>query len=234
MTYASAPNRPSAAGLAVAGCIHVVLGWLVLQGLAARLAAPPAMPSLVVAFNVPQAKREPPPPPSKPVEPERKAAPRRSAPAPRAVQLPKIVLDQPRAIAVAPKVATGVSAGRGTQGTGIGSGTGEGSETGGSGSGAGAASPAIRVAGSLGDRDYPREFAAQGAGGTVAIAFRVRTDGRVDGCQVLASSGFAALDNLTCALVERRFHYNPARDTAGANVESTLRTTFTWGTRRSD
>jgi protein TonB len=91
----------------------------------------------------------------------------------------------------------------------------------------------MRIAGALSDRDYPREAAAVNAGGTVAVSFRVRADGGVDSCRVLGSSGYAQLDGLTCALVERRFRYRPARNMAGEPIATTLRTTFTWGTRRS-
>lgn len=235
MAYASAHNRPSLSGLLVAGGIQVLLIWLVLEGLAARLSVP-AMPRepLLVAFAVSGPRREAPPPPKR-IERERAAAPRSPAPAPRAVPLPKLVLDQPRPIPAAPQASAGIAAsGTGSQISAGDTGSGQGTGTGGEGAGSGSIRPAVRVAGALGDRDYPREFAAQGAGGTVAIAFRVRSDGRVDGCQILSSSGYGALDSLTCSLVERRFRYDPARDAAGQSVESTLRTTFTWGTRGRD
>ena len=235
MAYALAHNRPSVSGLLVAGGIQVLLIWLMLEGLAARFTAP-AHPreSLLVAFSVAEPKREVPPPPRR-AERERVAAPRSPAPAPRAAPLPKLVLDQARPIPAAPKAAAGIVAvGTGSQITAGGTGAGQGSGIGGNGAGAASIQPAVRVAGALGDRDYPRDFAAQGAGGTVAIAFRVRTDGRVDGCHILSTSGFGALDSLTCSLVERRFRYDPARDASGHNMESTLRTTFTWGTRGRD
>jgi protein TonB len=96
------------------------------------------------------------------------------------------------------------------------------------------AAPPVRIAGALTDRDYPRAAAAVHAAGTVAIAFRVRSDGGVDRCAVIASSGAPLLDDLTCELVERRFRYSPARDAAGREVDAVLRTSFTWGTRRRD
>lgn len=120
----------------------------------------------------------------------------------------------------------GVGTGRG----GAGEGTGQGAA--GSGRGSGVVTPPQRISGTLGDRDYPRSAAARGAAGTVAISFGVGADGRVSRCSVIGSSGDAELDRLTCALVERRFVYRPARNAAGQAVETTLRTTFTWGTYR--
>jgi protein TonB len=66
----------------------------------------------------------------------------------------------------------------------------------------------------------------------VGIGFRVRTDGRVDRCTVVRSSGYALLDDLTCRLVTARYRFRPATDASGAAVESSLQTSFTWGTRR--
>jgi protein TonB len=97
------------------------------------------------------------------------------------------------------------------------------------GTGGGLAAAPQRIAGALRDRDYPR---GGGASGTVAISFRVRTDGRVDSCRVIGSSGTEELDELTCDLVEARFRYRPARDTAGNPVDYVLRTSFTWGFRQ--
>ena len=68
--------------------------------------------------------------------------------------------------------------------------------------------------------------------GTVAISFRVRSDGSVDRCRVVRSSGAALLDDLTCRLFTQRFRFRPATNAAGQPVDSTLSTSFTWGTRR--
>jgi hypothetical protein len=39
------------------------------------------------------------------------------------------------------------------------------------------------------------------------------------------------LDGLTCRLFTQRFRFKPATNAAGAAVESTLQTSFTWGIR---
>ena len=94
--------------------------------------------------------------------------------------------------------------------------------------GSGEATPPIHIAGALSDADYKRSGLPRGAGGTVVIAFRVRSDGGVDRCSVVRSSGYATIDTATCRLVEQRFRFRPARDTSGHAIDYTLRTDFTW------
>jgi protein TonB len=89
----------------------------------------------------------------------------------------------------------------------------------------------VHIAGALNDADYARSGVPKGAGGTVVIGFRVRTDGRVDRCSVVRSSGVAAIDSATCRLFEQRFRFRPARDAAGRPVDFNLRTDFTWRPR---
>lgn len=50
------------------------------------------------------------------------------------------------------------------------------------------------------------------------VRFTVGTDGRAGGCTVMRSSGNAELDATTCRLIERRFRFDPARDTQGRLV----------------
>jgi len=215
------------AALAAAG-IELALALLLVAGLAARLAEPGERTPPLVTFTAAELRPPSPPPPP----PRRKSDPGEAAP--RARQAAALPREAPVArIALAPPspAASSAAAGDATRaGNPAGSGQGSGSGPGGEGSGSGAASPPVRMAGALRDSDYPR--AAGGTGGVVAIAFRVRGDGRVDHCRVIASSGVAVLDQLTCRLVERRFRYRPARDAAGRPVPTELRTSFTWGTRR--
>ena len=88
--------------------------------------------------------------------------------------------------------------------------------------------PPVRIAGALTDADYRRIRPPEGAGGTVGIAFRVRTDGRIEGCRVERSSGWQVLDAATCRLVTERFRFRPARDAAGRIIPWSLKTDFTW------
>ena len=63
------------------------------------------------------------------------------------------------------------------------------------------------------------------------LGFRVRSDGGVDNCTVVGTSGYDAIDAATCRLVEQRFRFRPALDTAGRPVDYNLRTDFTWWPR---
>jgi protein TonB len=63
------------------------------------------------------------------------------------------------------------------------------------------------------------------------VSYRVRTDGRVDRCTVLRTSGYEILDRETCRLIERRFRYEPARDAAGRPIDWEVRTDYTWRPR---
>lgn len=118
----------------------------------------------------------------------------------------------------------GSGAGQGGQGNGTGSGAG-------GGTGAGVATPPVHIAGALSDADYARSGVPRGAGGTVVISFRVRSDGGVDRCSVVRSSGYDVIDVATCRLFEQRFRFRPALDASGRPVDYTLRTDFTWRPR---
>lgn len=238
MSYATAHDRRLPGALAAAA-VQAVLAVLIVRGLAAHYLDAPVQPAqtTVVALSEPERQPEPPPPPRDDASGEGAPPAAKAEPRAQEAPLPKIVLAEPRPAPI--QAGSGVAAntglapvagpGSGRGGSGVGSGLG----AGGSGSGSGAASPPQRIAGNLSDRDYPRSAAARGAAGTVAISFRVGLDGKVGDCAVIGSSGDAELDGLTCALVERRFRYRPARSASGEPVESTLRTTFTWGTYRN-
>ncbi len=238
MSYATAHDR-RLPGVLAAAAVQAVLAVLIVRGLAAHYLDTPVQPAqtTVVALSEPEHQAEPPPPPRDDSSGEGAPPAAKAEPRPQEAPLPKIVIAEPRpapsqagsGAAAKAGLAPVAGPGSGRGGSGDGSGLG----AGGTGSGAGAASPPQRIAGNLSDRDYPRDAAARGAAGTVAISFRVGLDGKVGGCAVIGSSGDAELDGLTCALVERRFRYRPARSASGEPVESTLRTTFTWGTYRN-
>ena len=181
--------------------------------------------------------RPPPPPPRvEAVEPvmdavveSEGAAGQRSDPLP--VEAPPVAMPLAPAPA-APIAGAGRSAVAGSSERGDGSGAGTwGGGEGGGGTSSGTGFPAVRIAGALRDSDYPREAESLGLAGTVGISFRVRTDGRVDRCTIERSSGHRLIDDLTCELFTRRYRFRPATDAAGQPIESTLRTSFTWGTR---
>ena len=225
-----AGRRRLAAGAATLA-IHAGLAALLIWGLAER-GRPVKTDSALVTVAL-----DPPKPPPPPTEPAPKQAAVRAAPAPEGVKgeampreapRPALPFPMPPAATVAGD-GSDANGGAGSQGTGTGAG---GSGTGAGGGGGGLGGPAVRIAGALRDSDYPREAEAQGLSGTVGISFRVRTDGAIDRCSVTRSSGSELLDGLTCRLFTQRFRFRPATNGAGQPIDSTLSTSFTWGTRR--
>lgn len=224
-------SRRFGAGLATLA-IHGLLAAGLIWGLSVRGTPPRAEGPALATVDL---RPPPPPPPSEPARTQDAAPKAAGAEGATGEALPveappaKIPLaDRP----AAPQAQQGsdASAGAGAQGSGTGAG-GEGAGPGGGGEG-GIATRAQRIAGALRDSDYPRGAERLGLEGTVAISFRVRTDGLVDRCTIVRSSGHAILDDLTCRLYTERFRFRPAMTASGVAVESTLQTSFTWYTRR--
>jgi protein TonB len=80
-------------------------------------------------------------------------------------------------------------------------------------------------AGFISDDDYPAAALRIEAEGRVTMRFLIGTSGRVMRCDIVESSGNADLDNVSCALVTRRFVYFPA-------IGSNRRVTTEWRTQR--
>jgi protein TonB len=125
--------------------------------------------------------------------------------------------------------------GPGTGSGGVGQGTGSGA--GGDGLGGGGEGgygdgrglrPPRWLRGRLRDSDYPRGLGEAGVRGRVGVRYVVETDGRVTNCSVTRSSGSALLDDTTCALIEQRFRYDPARDRYGRPIRSNLIESYEW------
>ena len=107
----------------------------------------------------------------------------------------------------------GPGTGAGGIGTGTGSG-GAGSGTGGGGGGQGSRPRLITR--SLTQRDYPSSLRRNWpSGARVLVIFNVQLDGRATDCRPYQSSGVAAIDQVTCSLVESRLRFAPARDKNG-------------------
>ena len=60
------------------------------------------------------------------------------------------------------------------------------------------------------DDDFPSASRAAEEEGVARVAYVVGTDGRVSQCEIVQSSGFKRLDDATCAIIQRRFRFNPA------------------------
>jgi TonB family protein len=63
--------------------------------------------------------------------------------------------------------------------------------------------------------DYPSSAVRAGEEGTTGVRLMIGTDGRVGGCDVISSSGSAALDAATCNILRRRARFRPALDAEG-------------------
>lgn len=174
----------------------------------------------IAAFNIPV---PPPPPPSpSPAAPKQQGAPASPAPTavPRPAPKPKVVVvPKPAPVATAKGDASrsGASvAGTGSGNAGQGAGAGAGGR--GTGPGSGLARRAEKISGELKTRDFPRSGADQRDGRFIVVRYAVGTDGRARNCRVVQSSGSAEADAITCRLIEKRFRYRPAVDSAGNPV----------------
>ncbi|MBV8688290.1 MAG: TonB family protein [Alphaproteobacteria bacterium] len=76
--------------------------------------------------------------------------------------------------------------------------------------------------------DYPGPSILAREEGTTAFLLSVDATGRVTGCAVTGSSGFARLDQTTCRLMMERARFKPARDSAGNPVAATWESRFSW------
>ena len=200
-----------------------------------HFAPPPAPEPGLVAVDLTEPPSPPPPPPPDDVEQGAAAPPSRGIAELPSPPPPPAPLARPTPAEVAVDPGSGQSSGLGAApGSGAGQGgEGNGSGAGGAGSGRGAGlvMPPQRIEGALTNADYRRARAPEDAAGTVLVGFRVRSDGRVDRCSVIRSSGYAEFDEATCRLIEQRFRFRPARDESGRAVDWTIRTEYTWTPR---
>lgn len=148
---------------------------------------------------------------------------------PRPIIAPKTVII-PHPVTAPPVASAGAAQ---TSGASVGSGTGasssgEGGGAGGSGQGQGGGGPAIKTAGTITARDYPREGREARIGDYVIVAITVGADGRPTACRVHRPSRDPAADALTCRLSMERFRFNPAHDGQGRPVESVFGWKQSW------
>ncbi len=76
--------------------------------------------------------------------------------------------------------------------------------------------------------DYPRESILGREQGKTVARLRVRGDGSVGECVVVASSGHRRLDERTCEIHSSRARYEPARDANGNPAEAMAIVSVTW------
>jgi protein TonB len=76
--------------------------------------------------------------------------------------------------------------------------------------------------------DYPSPDLRQENEGTTGFRVVVGSDGRVNACEITASSGHPRLDDATCKQVTRRARFEPARDGKGERVVGTYSSQVRW------
>ncbi len=229
--YSLPRDRAIAAAAAVA--LQLLLVYALIAGFAVTIRRQLASEMATFGIIVP-----PPAPPPPPPAPRRShAAQGKAAPAALKAHATEIVAPvktpEPTPVIAAPKAGIGAAPSQGAApvpgpGSGAG-GTGEGTGSGSAGNGEGdGGTPAEWLRGEIRPHDYPRDLVESGRGGTVGLRFTVGVAGRVTDCQVTRSSGMAALDAATCALILKRFRYRPARDAAGNPVPDAVTGAHVW------
>ena len=91
-----------------------------------------------------------------------------------------------------------------------------------------AARPSNSPAGWITNADYPSAPLRRGEEGTAAYRLVIGSDGRVNECQITASTGSRTLDTTTCRFLERRARFEPATDQSGRTVVGTYNGQVTW------
>lgn len=76
--------------------------------------------------------------------------------------------------------------------------------------------------------DYPGIAIEQSKGGTVGLLVLINEQGRVADCTVIETSGVAALDSQSCAVIAERARFKPAIGVDGKPAKSTFRQRVTW------
>ena len=76
--------------------------------------------------------------------------------------------------------------------------------------------------------DYPGSDLRRGNEGATQFRVVVGSNGRVQACETVVSSGFAGLDKATCARVTSRARFEPAINSSGEQVVGTYTGTVRW------
>jgi protein TonB len=76
--------------------------------------------------------------------------------------------------------------------------------------------------------DYPSTDLYAEHEGVTHFSLSIDAQGRVSGCTVIASSGFAGLDNATCKLIMKRARFSPAMDENGQPTAGGFASAVRW------
>lgn len=222
MAYADEPGMSTKrlVSLVLVGLIHVLLGYAVISGLALKAVKIVAGP--LETFEVeepPEVEEEPPPPPEQldeipPYVPPPDVVVENLPPPPApvtTVRTPPPPAPPPRVVippAPPPPAPPPPAPAGPTQDP----------------------QPIARNYG-FGQSDYPSASLRAEEEGTVTIRMEVGTNGRVQNCSVVSSSGHDRLDQQSCRLAERRFRFEPALRN-GEEVAGVVTQAFRWQIQR--
>jgi protein TonB len=78
------------------------------------------------------------------------------------------------------------------------------------------------------DQDYPASAVRNEEQGTTRFRLQVNSEGRVDQCTVIVSSGSAALDAATCQIMKKRAKFAPARNSYGQATTDIVTAGIKW------
>jgi protein TonB len=207
---AMSPRKIIAIGLVV--ILHILIGYAFITGLAINVIKKAAKD-----LNVVDVKDEPPPPVEKPPPPppEQKVEPPPLVSPPPIVTPPQISAPVIQTVPVAPPPVITPTAPVAPPPP---------------------APPRIsQAAGAKGDPsqwitndDYPSAAMREERQGVTKISWQINEQGRVENCQVTASSGSPDLDQAACTLLTRRGRYSPAKDENGNPTRSTASRSVRW------
>ena len=94
--------------------------------------------------------------------------------------------------------------------------------------GARAPAPMGSIVGLFSTDDYPESAVDSNQQGDVRAEVEVSPDGRVSACKIIESSGFPALDQATCQVIEQRARFRPARNAKNEAVTGIWRQKVRW------
>lgn len=203
--------------IVIVALIHVVIGYLLISGLA--ISAVKQVVERVTTVDIeeppPPEEEPPPPPPEQPQAPPPPVAPPPPisiAPAPPPIQTqatipppaPPAVMIPPPAPPAAPPAPPAPSQARGATTR-------------------NERSWAARI-----QDNYPARALREEREGTVGVRVTVTAQGRAANCQVTSSSGSPDLDQAACQGMERYAQFNPALDAGGNPTEGSYSTRITY------
>jgi protein TonB len=91
-----------------------------------------------------------------------------------------------------------------------------------------AASARGNLQGLISGDDYPDSAIRNNEEGRVTVSLSIGTDGRVNGCSVVSSSGHSDLDNTTCRILTSRARFTPAKLSNGQPTTDTFTQSIVW------